>query len=156
MLELGAQGWSELVDELVALAAQEGLGLRFARLEDDDRLAGLAVIGDVEVVERDIGLFEALEDCIEAARRVAHLDGDDLVDMALVAGLLELGERAVRVRQHEADDAEFSAVAGEHGVDVDVCCGEHCRHLAQSAFRVFSEYRNLIEHRVVIPFLNVE
>ena len=55
VLELGAQGWSELVNELVALAAQEGLGLRFARLEDDDRLAGLAVIGDVEVVERDIG-----------------------------------------------------------------------------------------------------
>ena len=39
MLESGAQGWSELVDELVALAAQEGLGLRLARLEDDDRLA---------------------------------------------------------------------------------------------------------------------
>ena len=92
------------------------------------------------------------EDRVEAARRVAHLDGDDFVDVALVAGFLELGECALWVRQDEADDAELSAVAGEHGVDVDVCCCEHSCHLAQSAFCVFGEYRNLIEHRVVISF----
>lgn len=111
------------IQQYISFTAQERFRFHFAGLEDGDRCAGLAVIGNIQVVNGNIGLAEAVEDFVQTARRIAHFDGDDFVHMALVAGFLQFRDSQFWIGDDEADDAEFCAVIGQHGVDIDIGIG---------------------------------
>lgn len=111
------------IQQGISFTAQERFRFHFAGLEDGDRCAGLAVIGNIQVVNGNIGLAEAVEDFVQTARRIAHFDGDDFVHMTLVAGFLQFRDSQFRIGDDEADDAEFCAVIGQHGVDIDIGIG---------------------------------
>ena len=142
----------ECIEETITFAPQEGFCFHFPGLEDGYRRCRLAVVRNVQVVDGDVGLAEMVENFIQAARRIAHFDGDDAVHMALVTGFFQLLDGQFRIGNEEADDAEFGAVIGQHGVDVDIGIGQNGGHLAQGALVVFSEDRNLMEHEIRIPF----
>ena len=142
----------ECIEETIAFASQEGFRFHFPGLEDGYRRCRLAVVRNVQVVDGDVGLAEMVENFIEASRRIAHFDGDDAVHVALVTGFFQLSYGQFRIGNDEADDAEFGAVIGQHGVDIDIGIGQDRRHLAQGALVVFSKDRNLMEHEIRIPF----
>lgn len=78
------------VEQFVALAAKECLRFGIIRIEDSDRRAGLAVKGNVEIADHDIGIIEIGEDVIQCARLVrCHVDGNDAVEAALVSCVLQ-------------------------------------------------------------------
>ena len=77
---------------------------------------------------------------VEGARLVrAHIDGDDEVDAALVAFLFKDQDGFFRFIYDEADDAEFRAVVGEHGVNIDVLLRKNGCHAGEGALTVRRE-----------------
>ena len=65
---------SEVIYQLIAFAHEEGGSLGLIGLHDDYRAGSIAVIGDVEVGDVDISLADSLQDAVEAARGISHLD----------------------------------------------------------------------------------
>lgn len=137
---------SEVIYQLIAFAHEEGGSLGLIGLHDDYRAGSIAVIGDVEVGDVDISLADSLQDAVEAARGISHLDADDLVEATLIAFSLQCFDGKGSVVYDETDDAEFSAVAGQHGINVNISLGEDGGDFGEATLIVFGEKRNLIEH----------
>lgn len=114
----------DVVHQFVAFAQKEGGGFGLTCLHDDNGAGGVPVVGDVEVGDVDIGFPDGFQDSVQAAGGIGHFDSDDFVQSALIA----FGFQGVKGHRgavdDEADDAEFGAVAGQHGIDIDVGFGE--------------------------------
>ena len=59
------------IQQGVPFPAEERFRFHFAGLEDGNRCAGLAVIGNVQIIDGDVGLAEIVENLVQVILRKA-------------------------------------------------------------------------------------
>ena len=130
---------------MVALSFEEGFGLRFGGGEDGDRGAALAVEGNIEIADHDVGVLQVRQDVVQGAGLIGfHVHGEDQIHPALVSFFFQCFLCFFRLVHNEADDAEFRTVCSQHGVNINVIFCQNGSHFAERALCIGGENRNLV------------
>ena len=122
-------GYHMVLNALAATAVGRTLGLTMEEIKAGiEKLESLG--GRFHIIETDN--ITIVDDCYNASPSSMKASLDVLKDAdqrkaAILGDMFELGENAVQLH------AEVGAYAAQHKIDLLVCVGEMCKHMAQAA-----------------------
>ena len=125
------QSLLEAVQQVVALAFEEGLRFRFGGREHRNGGAASAVEGNIEIADHDVGILQVRKDMVQGTGLIGfHVHRQHQVHPALVAFFFQGLPGFFRFVHNKTDNAEFRAVRGQHGVNIDVVLSQNGGHFA--------------------------
>lgn len=112
-------------------------------MQDQDRLAGITVKAQINVVNIDIACFERKKKLVQIADLIFQFYADHIIGTAEIAAILQRCESLFCIRYDQTHDPVFRPVVGNGTENIDIGILEDLGDILKGSLFIFSENSNL-------------